>query len=190
MTIDGLYKMLLSNSPKDEIMVNEEEIFALIPELKKCKGFAQNNIWHPYDVYEHTLHVTDNVDNNIILRLAALFHDIGKPDVYTVDENNVGHFYGHWEKSRDIFLEFSKKYDINQDIANSVSKLIYYHDMNMSKLNDLDTMMLLSNFSEEELKMLYILKRADLLSQNRKFHGNIDIYNEEEKGLLRIKKSK
>ena len=63
----------------------------------------QKNIWHVYDVYEHILHVIDGVPNNITLRLAALFHDIGKPFVYKEDENGVGHFYGHWNKSKEIF---------------------------------------------------------------------------------------
>ena len=190
MTIDRLYEMLLSDKPSEEIITNEEEIFSLIPELKKCKGFNQNNIWHPYDVYNHILHVIDKVDNNIVLRLAALFHDIGKPDTYSEDSNNIGHFYGHWDKSMEIFRGFANKYKIDDQIVESVSKLIYYHDLNISKLDDSDIKKLLSDFSEEELKMLYILKKADLLSQNKDFHGNINIYNNEEKELLKIKKSK
>ena len=190
MKIEKFYKILLSDKPSMEIVNNENELFILIPEFKKCRGFNQNNIWHPYDVYQHILHVVDKVDSNIILRLAALFHDIGKPEVYSVDENNVGHFFGHWEKSNDIFLSFAKKCNLDQKTIDSVSKLIYYHDLNISKLDEKDIKKLLSNFSEKELKMLYILKRADLLSQNEQFHDNINIYNEEEKGLLKIKRSK
>ena len=92
MSINGLFSILLSEKPSILIKQNEEDIFKLIPELKRCKGFNQNNPWHPYDVYEHILHVVDNVDNDLILRLIALFHDIGKPEVYKEDEQGIGNF--------------------------------------------------------------------------------------------------
>ena len=87
MNIDKLFDILLNEQPSLYIKENEHDIFNLIPELKESVGFNQNNIWHIYDVYEHILHVVDNVSSNIILRLTALFHDIGKPFVYTEDEN-------------------------------------------------------------------------------------------------------
>ena len=80
-----LFKILLSDKPSDRIKNNEKEIFEFIPELKDCKGFNQNNDWHVYDVYEHILHVVDYVEEDLILRLTALFHDIGKPLSYTED---------------------------------------------------------------------------------------------------------
>lgn len=51
------------------------------------------------------------------------------------DENNIGHFYDHWTKSCEIFLNFSKKYKLPENLTNEVNKLIYYHDINISKLN-------------------------------------------------------
>lgn len=134
--IINVYNILLSDNPSDSIRNNEEEIFRLIPELKTCKGFNQNNEWHIYDVYEHILHVVDGVSPNITMRLAALFHDIGKPLSYTEDENKVGHFFGHWDESIKIFNTFSDKHNINKDIKERVINLIYYHDMNISKMND------------------------------------------------------
>ena len=87
-------------------------------------------------MYEHILHVLDGVTDNLVLRLAALFHDIGKPYVYTIDEEGVGHFYGHWDKSLEIFESFAKKFNISDDIKQLVSNLILYHDLNIGKLND------------------------------------------------------
>ena len=129
------FDILLSSKPSILIRKNEDYIFNIIPELRKSKGFNQNNPWHIYDVYDHILHVIDGVKENIILRLTALFHDIGKPYTYTKDENNIGHFYNHWIKSCEIFLNFSKKYELPEDLSNEVKKLIYYHDLNISKLN-------------------------------------------------------
>ena len=107
--MDLLFEILTLPKPSIFIREFEEEIFDLIPELEKSKGFKQNNDWHIYDVYNHTLNVVDNVPSDLNLRLAALFHDIGKPDTYTEDENGVGHFYGHWDKSKEKFLKFAKR---------------------------------------------------------------------------------
>ena len=184
MSIEELYNILLSDKPSNEILKNENKIFILIPELKKCKGFNQNNEWHIYDVYEHILHVVDNVPNNIILRLAALFHDIGKPISYTQDENGIGHFYGHWEESKKIFCSFAIKNNLDENMTDLISKIIYYHDVNIDKLDDKQIQKLCNTFNIEEIKMLYQLKRADLLSQNKKYHYILEKYNDQEKELL------
>lgn len=187
--IELLMEILSMDKPSIGIKDNEEYIFNLIPGLEKCKGFDQNNPWHIYDVYEHILHVVDGVDNNIVLRLSALFHDIGKPYVYKEDENGVGHFYGHWVISRDIFESFADKYHI--DNKKVISNLIYYHDINIGKLNKIDIYYIVNVIGIENISLLYNLKRADLLAQNTKYHYMIDDdLNKEEKKLLRSKNEK
>lgn len=188
MNIDELFSILLSDNPSQKIKENEEEIFKLIPELKICKGFNQNNPWHVYDVYEHILHVIDNVDNNIVLRLCALFHDIGKPVVYTEDENKIGHFYNHWIVSQDIFNRFSSKYNLDNELTNLVSNLIFYHDLNISKLNQDELNKLFEIFNIEQLKMLFEFKKADLLAQNKEYHYLLDDIEKQRKRILSKKK--
>ena len=41
-------------------------------------------------------------EKDLPLRLAALFHDIAKPNCYSIDEKGVGHFYEHPEISSEI----------------------------------------------------------------------------------------
>ena len=168
--LEKLFDILLSNNPSILIRENEDYIFNIIPELRKSKGFNQNNPWHIYDVYDHILHVIDGVKENIILRLTALFHDIGKPYTYMEDENNIGHFYDHWTKSCEIFLNFSKKYELPDDLTYEVKKLIYYHDINISKLNREELNKFLDEFSVDEINMLYEIKKSDLLAQSPKYH--------------------
>ena len=184
MTINDLYEILLSNNPSIQIKNNEKELFKLIPELEKCKGFNQNNDWHIYDVYEHILHVVDYVDNDIILRLAALFHDIGKPLVYKEDINGVGHFYGHWTKSQDIFDLFALTHGIDDNISFMVSNLILFHDKNIGKLNDYDLNGLYKLFGYNGIELLFKLKDADLLAQNSKYHYLLNDYEEQKKKIL------
>ncbi|MDR3599845.1 MAG: CCA tRNA nucleotidyltransferase [Desulfosporosinus sp.] len=48
-----------------------------IPELARLKGLTQNR-YHTKDAWEHTRHVVKNTPSQVLLRLAALFHDLGK----------------------------------------------------------------------------------------------------------------
>ncbi len=184
MEIDFLINILLKDKPSEFIQNNEERIFQIIPELSKCRGFHQHNIWHIYDVYEHILHVVDGVPNNIVLRLAALFHDIGKPFVYQEDENGVGHFYGHWNKSKEIFENFAIKYNLEKDTKIIISNLILYHDLNIDKISDDELKKLVGIFNEDGIIMLFQLKRSDLLAQNEKYHYMLDNYNIQESKVL------
>ncbi len=179
-----MINILLNDKPSEFIQNNEKKIFEIIPELSKCKGFCQNSIWHIYDVYEHILHVVDGVPNNIVLRLAGLFHDIGKPFVYQEDENGIGHFYGHWSKSKEIFENFAEKYNLEKNIRTIISNLILYHDLNIDQISDNELEKLVSIFNEDGIVMLFKLKRSDLLAQNEQYHYLLDNYNAQEAKIL------
>ena len=103
------------------------------------------------------------------------------------DENNIGHFYDHWTKSSEIFLNFSKKYKFPVDLTNEVKKLVYYHDINISKLNREELNKFLDEFSVDEINMLYEIKKSDLLAQSPKYHYLITEYDLQKENLLREK---
>lgn len=188
MDYDFLINILLEDKPSDYFYANEERIFKLIPELKECKNFNQNNPWHIYDVYEHILHVIDGVPNNIILRMAALFHDIGKPLSYQEDENGVGHFWGHWEKSKEIFDNFANRYNMDKNMQSLISNLILYHDLNIAKASKEELECIISTFDKNGIKMLFQLKKSDLLAQNEKYHYMLENYSiQEAKVLAKVK---
>lgn len=184
-----LNEILTLNKPSIYIKLYEDIVFDLIPELKVSKGFKQNNKWHIYDVYNHILNVVDFVECDLNLRYAALFHDIGKPYVYTEDEDGVGHFYGHWDKSVDLFLKFAKRNVFDHKDIEQISKLIKYHDINFDCLTDEELDVILNDFSKEELIMLFKLKRADLMSQSSKFHYLMDNYISQSNMILKLKEN-
>lgn len=184
MQFQDLSTILLSEKPSKLLKKQEKELFIFIPELQLCKGFLQNNIWHIYDVYEHILHVVDNTPCNFILRLAALFHDIGKPVVYFADENGVGHFYNHWQESKNIFLQFADKINLDDKLKNQVAKLIYYHDINFQKITTADKEKFLKEMNKNEIEMLFDLKRSDLLAQNPQFHSLLNDYIQQKEELI------
>ena len=134
-------KIMTTVHPDRYIREFKEVFFELIPGLKGTYNFNQNNKWHIYDVFEHTMHVIDNTDcDSAALRIAALFHDLGKPSAYTKEEKQkedgttytVGHFYGHNIKSNIFFNEFAKTMHIPEEERKLISKLIIYHDYHLS----------------------------------------------------------
>ena len=65
----------------------------ILPEIYRLKGVKQG-VQHFGDVYEHTLATLDNTHPVALHRLAALFHDCGKPFTRMV-KNKMVHFYNH-----------------------------------------------------------------------------------------------
>jgi tRNA nucleotidyltransferase (CCA-adding enzyme) len=162
---DEFSKILVSIKAKYYIREYFDIITVFIPELAPLKGFPQNNPWHVYDCLEHTLVVLDNVDNNIVMRLAALFHDSGKPATYTEDVNHIGHFYDHYKVSMEISKKVLRRLKYSNDIIDRVVHLINYHDYPLT-LTKKSMKKLLNYFGEKDIYNLFALKRADNLGQN------------------------
>ena len=188
MKFNDLCEVLLSNDVYAELKEKEQELFELIPELKVCYEFNQNNKWHIYDVYEHILHVVSKVTPNKCLRIAALFHDIGKPLSYTEDDKGIGHFYGHWNKSLEIFNRYENKLSLNDEEIYLINKLIFFHDINLEKMNESEKQELLNSFGILNVSLLFDLKRSDLLAQNPEYHYLLTNIDNQEKMLTRLRK--
>lgn len=137
---EELNKILLSKNPAKGLkLLNELEMLDyVIPELKPCVNFEQYNPHHDKDVFNHILEVIENIDTKsksdlLILRLAALFHDIGKPSTFTISEiDNIGHFYGHELKSYDLCLDIMKRMKYDNKTIKTVSLIVKNH---MRQLN-------------------------------------------------------
>ncbi|MGD9368215.1 MAG: HD domain-containing protein [Desulfobacteraceae bacterium] len=88
-----------------ENLRNQQLLDAILPELAALIGLEQTGPYHQEDAYTHTLNVICHLpaDASTALRLAAVFHDIGKPVVRTYDqEKGIYHFYRHEQKSLEI----------------------------------------------------------------------------------------
>lgn len=179
-----LVEILLSDDVYPNLKSKENEIFQLIPELRVCKGFNQNNKWHIYDVYEHILHVVLGVEPNKCLRLAALFHDIGKPLTYTEDNEGIGHFYNHWNKSVEIFISYQDRFDLTLEEKNLITNLIFYHDINVGKLNEEERKQMIHEIGINNINYLFYLKRADLLAQSPDYHYMLNSIDIQEQSII------
>jgi poly(A) polymerase/tRNA nucleotidyltransferase (CCA-adding enzyme) len=79
---DELVKLLKTATPSIglELMRQTGLLTILLPEIETCYGVEQPAEYHNYDVYWHSLRACDAAPaDNLVLRLAALLHDIGKP---------------------------------------------------------------------------------------------------------------
>lgn len=161
-------KIICCDKASSYIDEYKEIFFIIIPELKEIYHFEQHNEYHIYDVFYHTLKVLENVENNKYLRLAAIFHDIGKPEKFFIDEKNVGHFYGHWESSARIFKDFCKTYKIDHLTEEIVTMLIINHDRSLP-VKKKSIIKFLQEFNPVYLDLLVKIKEADILAQNPKF---------------------
>lgn len=188
MSYNDLLDLLLYDDVYTILKQNEEKLFELIPELKNCKGFEQNNKWHIYDVYEHILHVVSGIEPNVYLRLSALFHDIGKPLTYTEDVNGVGHFYNHWIESIQIFEKYQSKFDLSKEEESLIANLIFYHDINIEKMDAKEINKMIRIIGSKNIELLFSLKRADLLAQSPVYHGLLANINKQEQDIIKVKK--
>jgi tRNA nucleotidyltransferase (CCA-adding enzyme) len=71
------------------LMAGSGLLTVIAPELARQRGIEQNKTAGD-DLWEHTLRTVDAAPNRQLVRLAALLHDIGKPDTLA-----DGHFHGH-----------------------------------------------------------------------------------------------
>lgn len=144
-------------------------IAVVIPELKPCFGFRQNNPYHIYDVWEHTLHTVGQVpEHSPTLRLAALLHDIGKPSVYVEDDKGIGHFRGHERVGEQMADSILRRLRFDHETIWIVTELVRIHDRDY-RLTKAGVRRLLSEIGECQFERLLALREADIRAQNPEF---------------------
>ncbi len=129
---DEFSKMLMSDTPKQALeLAHKLHILRFIsPDLEKGIGIDQGGI-HQYDVWEHllrSLQLTADKRWPLELRLAALFHDIGKPDTRRrIEGKSKWTFYGHEVIGARMAKKILSELVFPQKIIENVVKLVRWH---------------------------------------------------------------
>ena len=125
---DEFERIITSPFPAAAVRVSHElGIFGvLFPELLPMVEFEQNR-FHCEDVFNHTLTVLSRCPENRLVRLAAFFHDAGKPHTLSVDEDGDRHFYSHERISEEIASRIMERLRFSRDDISAVCMLVRQH---------------------------------------------------------------
>ena len=125
---DELRKMLLSDRPRRALELLDESglLEVVLPEVHACHGVEQGG-YHVADVFGHTLltveHAAEGGARDLVLRLAALFHDVGKPATATPD----GAFHGHQDVGAQIARQAMTRLRFSNSEIERVARLVRLH---------------------------------------------------------------
>ena len=126
---DELNKILLSDKPSTafRVMGATKVLDKVIPEMLPLMTCMESPPYHwDESSFEHTMRVLDNVEPKLLLRVAALLHDISKPETRTVDEKG-SHFYDHQIKGAFKAENIMRTLCYSNDEIKIVHKLIFNH---------------------------------------------------------------
>ncbi|WP_338597228.1 CCA tRNA nucleotidyltransferase [Clostridium baratii] len=163
---DELCKILISNNVRTGLNLLKEcgLLQIVIPEIVPSIGFDQKNIHHFEDVFNHTLSVIEKCPEDLNIRLAALLHDIGKPDVFFIDDKGNGRFFGHNTKSEKIARDILNRLRFDNKTIKSVCILVREHMNVLDNASNLAIKRLINRVSKENIYSLLALQKADILS--------------------------
>lgn len=134
----------------------------LMPEIIPTIGFDTHSSFHDMDVFEHTMSVLDETKPDLSLRLAALLHDIDKPNCLTIDESGEGHCYGHATGSSLIAKEVLSRLHFDQKTIDSVCVLIKEHMNSYDNASELSIKRLIRRIGPDNICNLFELQLADI----------------------------
>ncbi|MEG1299555.1 MAG: HD domain-containing protein [Erysipelotrichaceae bacterium] len=116
-------------------------LFELFPDLKSQWDYNQNNPYHSLNLWEHTLHVIANTgkyldsfnkEEKARIRLAALFHDIGKPSTQSVGEDGFYHYLEHDIVGVKLSEAILSEYKFSNEEKKYILNLIKLHQTNFN----------------------------------------------------------
>ena len=140
-------------------------IGVFLPEVLPAVGFDQRNIHHIYDVWGHTAHAVGAAVSDPVVRWTMLFHDLGKPNCFTVDETGTGHFYGHGKVSLTIAREAMSRLKFSNEHRDAIAALVDWHDR-VIPVTPKAMRRCLNALGQEGTARLIAVKRADNLAQS------------------------
>jgi len=142
------------------------------PELDNCIGIEQSNKAVGLELYQHIMYAVDSVKlsskNLLILRLAALLHDIGKPYTKITTDSGI-HFYNHENVGAYLAERILTRWGFSRYVINKITLLVVNHLFDASpKKSELSIKKLITKIGADNINTLIDLRVADRLGTGRK----------------------
>lgn len=140
----------------------------ILPEVERLKKVKQPEKYHAEgDVYRHTLKVLEHTGPGIDKQMAALLHDVGKPETQQILEDTIT-FYGHHEIGEEITAAIMKRLKFENETINKVKKMVRYH-MRPHRISEKPSTKAIRKFirevGEETIDAVMDLAQADALGR-------------------------
>ena len=177
---DEFTKLLMSDNPRIGISILVATGLAdlVIPEIPKLKLEIDEHHHHK-DVYEHSITVLEQAiahedrlgGKNLVIRLAALLHDIGKPKTRALIPGGGVSFHHHEVVGARLAKERMKKLRFSNEIIDDVETLIAlhlrFHGYGDGEWTDSAVRRYVRD-AGELITHLHVLTRADCTTRNQK----------------------
>jgi tRNA nucleotidyltransferase (CCA-adding enzyme) len=171
-----LSKLLLGMQPAKALRIARDTgvLGALLPEFADAIGFDQESRYHDLTVDEHTFAAVQvAADAGAPLRLAALFHDLGKPAVAWRGTDGRLHFYrkpgysdrNHEEVSAELAAAALSRLRYPNELRKRVVAIVRAHMFSVGKGDAVRARRLLARFGDDLTFDLLDHKEADLRSK-------------------------
>lgn len=180
---EELSRLLATPAPRRglELMVETGLAEYVVPELPALKLESDEHAHHK-DVYQHTLTVLDQAieeearrhpgaEPDLVLRVAALLHDIGKPATRKFEAGGVVTFYHHDVVGAKLAKKRLQALRFDNDTIASVSRLIELHLRFFGYADQAWSDSAVRRYvrdAGEELERLHMLVRADVTTRNKR----------------------
>ena len=128
---DELSKILMTEKPTVGLRLLEDMgvLEIILPELTECRRIEQTKVG-AHDVLEHiynTVDATAHFNYSYNVRLAALLHDIAKPQTMVINTYGIMRFLGHDIKSAQMARDVLKRLKCSNQLTDTVCNLIENH---------------------------------------------------------------
>lgn len=159
-----LCKLLVGQSAGDVLRQYPDVFCQFWPQLGPLVMLEQNNPWHCWGGWEHTIHALEAAPADVTLRLTMLLHDIGKPACKSTDEQGIDHFYGHPAVSARLADKMLRALKFDNKTRERVVLLVERHDVQLPPRSQVIRRWL-NRLGSEAFFQLLEVKRVDNMGQ-------------------------